>query len=165
MPESSGNQRAAGGAQLTDAQAMSLIKEAMTQIQDTYVPYSSPLTENQRRHLLRTGLKNHGFIEEVVRFVTENPSYVPGYVGGEKFTADYTDYKNRRALYDQSKQISRGMEDGLLVSSDACLRDAYAIYDYLKEAARRGDVAAEVAYNALKSRFEDQGPKKQTENV
>jgi hypothetical protein len=52
------------------------------------------------------------------------------------------------------------MEDGLIVASDVCLRDSFGIYDYLKEAARRGDAAAEVAYVALKPRFEEQGVRK-----
>jgi hypothetical protein len=156
---------AAGGAQLTRDEVMSTLRSALEQADTTFVPYEHHLTEKHRKHLMHSGLKNHGFAVETARIVTENPALVPGYIGVEKMAADYTDYKNRRELCAKVHKLALAMDDGLLAAGDTYLHDVLAVYQYIKEGAQRGDPACEVAYSVLKPRFEDQGRKNNDEGT
>jgi hypothetical protein len=116
-------------------------------------PYVLALTPEERQSILKMGDKTVATVLKTKDYVVSNPQFVPSYMNVEEFVADATVVNQLTPITNLATQLSRNVEDTIMVAGSEALQEALLYYGQVKEAASKGIPSAEPIYDDLKQRF------------
>jgi hypothetical protein len=135
--------------------ALGLINEAAA----TLRPYLYPLTSETRHKILKMGDKSLAFVEKASELAAINPQFCPSYFDIEELNTDMADAVGLRALNNRLQQLSREVNDTMLLSGSEAFAQALSFYNTVKQAARDNVSGAEILLEELQKRFAIGRPK------
>jgi hypothetical protein len=118
------------------------------------------LSDSERRKMLGSGIRRYGFIDKVSDLAVANPDFIPPYMN----EGDLKDLiRQIEVLRDTSvnlQQLSRMVNDELLVTGDDAYRLALMYSNSVRDASRRRVPGAEALFNTLKPFFKSMSRRK-----
>ena len=109
----------------------------------------SALTGTERRRLIGAGVRNYGFIEKAWDIARENPQFLPGNFSAAQFHANIQSLDEYRQLLWMLEKFVQVVNEAMLISADASMRDALRIYRTLREQTMSRVHGAEPLFRAL----------------
>jgi hypothetical protein len=140
-------------------QAMAKLDEVMELLK----AYLYSLTPEDRQDLLKMGDKSLAFVEKTSELASANPLFVPAFVSLDDLKTDLADALNLRTLSNRLHQLSREVDDTVMLAGSEAFTQALSIYSMVKQAARDNVPGAEVMFDELQKRFALGRPKKTVE--
>ena len=125
-------------------------------------PYLLALTPEERHSILKMGDKTVATVLKTKDYVVTNPQFVPSYMNAEEFVADANVVNQLTPITNLATQLSRNVEDTVMVAGSEALQEALLYYGQVKEAASKGVPSAGPIYEDLKQRFAKKPKKVQT---
>jgi hypothetical protein len=143
-----------------------LIEQAIAKIDEVIAmlkAYLYSLTPEDRQNILKMGDKSLAFVEKTDELAGINPQFVPPYVNLDDLKTDLVDAVNLRALSNRLQQLSREVDDTVMLAGSEAFTQALSIYSVVKQAARDNVPGAEAVFEELQKRFVLGRPKKTVE--
>ena len=116
-------------------------------------PYLLALTPEERQSILKMGDKTVATVLKTKEYVVTNPQFVPSYMNVDEFVADASVVMQLTPITNLAAQLSRDVEDTVMVAGSEAFQEALLYYGQIKEAASKGVPSAEPIYDDLKQRF------------
>ena len=116
-------------------------------------PYLLALTPEERHSILKMGDKTVATVLKTKEYVVTNPQFVPSYMNVDEFVANTTVVMQLTPITNLATQLSRDVEDTVMVAGSEAFQEALLYYGQIKEAASKGVPSAEPIYDDLKQRF------------
>ena len=129
---------------------------------DLLQPYLHALTPEERHSILKMGDKTVATVMKTKDYVVTNPQFVPSYMNAAEFVADANVVSLLSPITNLAMQLSRNVEDTMMVAGSEALQEALVYYGQVKEAASKGVPSAGPIYEDLKQRFAKKTRKEQT---
>ena len=123
-------------------------------------PYLYPLKPEDRQSMLKMGDKSLAFVEKTSELAASNPQFCPSYLNLDELNIDIADAVNLRALNNRLQQLSREIEDTIMLAGSEAFTQSLSFYNSVKQAARDNVSGAESLFEELKKRFTTGRPKK-----
>ena len=123
-------------------------------------PYLYPLKPEDRQSMLKMGDKSLAFVEKTSELAANNPQFCPSYLNLDELNIDIADAVNLRALNNRLQQLSREIEDTIMLAGSEAFTQSLSFYNSVKQAARDNVPGAESLFEELKKRFTTGRPKK-----
>ena len=139
-----------------------LIPQISKIFQDIYIatdktqqllPGNANLTPLQRRRLFGVQSRKLGFITKALEIVAARPFFAPPHLSMPDLNRLAANLEEIRQLLALVNQLSRFLDDNLLVGNDTLYRGALAIYRQLQAQARMGVPGAQDLFNILRQFF------------
>jgi hypothetical protein len=116
-------------------------------------PYLLALTSEERQSILKMGDKTVATVLKTRDYVVTNPQFIPHYMDAEEFVADANVVSQLSPITNLALQLSRNVEDTMMVAGSEAFQEALIYYGQIKEAASKGVPSAAPIYDDLKQRF------------
>ncbi|SHF98481.1 hypothetical protein SAMN05443549_1011083 [Flavobacterium fluvii] len=116
-------------------------------------PYLRALTPDERHSILKMGDKSVATVIKTREYVVTNPQFVPSYMNAVEFVADATVVSQLTPITNLATQLSRNVEDTMMLAGGEAFQEALLYYGQIKEAASKGVPSAGPIYDDLKQRF------------
>ncbi|MDR1600960.1 MAG: hypothetical protein LBS42_00840 [Tannerella sp.] len=137
-------------------QFLNKLDEAMKPLR----PYLNPLTTDARRTILKMGDKSLALVEKTGELAAINPQFCPSYFNLSELNVDLADAVNLRVAVSRLEQITREVEDTVMLAGNEAFTQALTFYNAVKQAARDNVAGAQPVYDELKKRFAIGRPRK-----
>lgn len=134
-------------------QTIAAVLENLQECKNLLEPYLLALTPEERQSILKMGDKTVATVLKTKDYVVTNPQFVPSYMDVEEFVADATVVNQLTPITNLATQLSRDVEDTVMVAGSEAFQEALLYYGQVKEAASKGIPSAESIYDDLKQRF------------
>jgi hypothetical protein len=95
-----------------------------------------------------------------MQLAASNPQFCPSYLNLDELNIDIADAVNLRALNNRLQQLSREIEDTVMLAGSEAFTQSLSFYNSVKQAARDNVPGAESLFEELKKRFTTGRPKK-----
>jgi hypothetical protein len=126
--------------------------------------YLYPLTSDDRHSILKMGDKSLPFVEKTSELAKANPQFCPSYFNLDDLNIDLADVVNLRVLLNRLQQLTREIEDTIMLAGSEAFTQSLSFYNAVKQAARDNVSGAEILLDELQKRFIITGrPKKNSE--
>lgn len=116
--------------------------DSIKQLIETLKPYEVNLSEEEKKHIPKSGDRTTAFVEKGIGYMRSNPEYLSGVMNADEAANDRLTQKQAIDLNEQIKIIAQMLTD----LSIAAGSDAYtAVLDYyssVKRAADKGSASA-----------------------
>jgi len=112
------------------------------------------LTGPERRRLMGAGVRNYGFIEKSLDVARENPDILPANFNVWQFATNVQTLDAYRQLFWVLEKFTQAVNEAVLISANASMRDALRVYNILKEMTHSRVRGAEPLFRALNRFFE-----------
>jgi hypothetical protein len=141
-------------------QALGKVNEAAASLDG----YLYPLTSDDRQSVLKMGDKSLPFVEKTSELAKANPQFCPSYFNLDDLNIDLADVVNLRVLLNRLQQLTREVEDTIMLAGSEAYTQALSFYNAVKQAARDNVPGAEILLEELQKRFVKTGrPRKSVE--
>jgi hypothetical protein len=140
-----------------------VIEEAMGKINEAksiLSPYLCPLTTDDRHRILKMGDKSLAFVEKTGELAAGNPQFCPAYFNLDDLNIDIADAVGLRALNNRLEQLSREVDDTMMLAGSEAFTQSLSFYNAVKQAARDNIPGAQPLLDELKKRFAIGRPRK-----
>jgi hypothetical protein len=114
---------------------------------------SSALTGRQRQGLYSAGVRNYGFIEKAYGIARMNPAFLPPFFDAAQMGVNVRKLKDLRRLSAAVEQLQQAVRERMLITADACYREALRVYSSLQEQSKNKVPGAKALYDAVTSFF------------
>ena len=114
------------------------------------------LTDDERRRLISSGVRNFGFLTKASELADLNPQLLPAKFDMEDFMHEIADVNFCRGVLSITREFDRVVSNCFLMYSDGAFRMALRFYRSVQELARAGDPAAIAVFNMLRPFFRRQ---------
>ncbi|MDR2626942.1 MAG: hypothetical protein LBC40_02795 [Dysgonamonadaceae bacterium] len=142
--------------------ALQSILNFLKQAKTAFAVFNTPLTTEDRKRMLISGIKSQGFIERAYASAEANTALLPPYLPISKFKNDVIEYERMITLYSSIDQFEQDVYDSMAVTGNTAYHDALAYYNEVKQATAQRVSGAEAVYNDLKVYFKHSRPKSDT---
>lgn len=119
--------------------------------------YSTPLTADDRRNLLKTGPKSFQFVELAHTLAGQNPQLTSKSFSMEAFTSDWNDAHNLLGMENRARQLLELIEDIRMAAGSDSLHHALEFYADVRIEAGRNVNEARAVYEQLKAAYPNKG--------
>ncbi|MDR1672987.1 MAG: hypothetical protein LBS09_05960 [Bacteroidales bacterium] len=136
--------------------------EKLNEAYDLIRPYLHTLSNDERAATLKMGDKSLALVEKTVELATTNPELAPKYFNLEDLNIDLSDAVKLRTLLNRAQQITRDLDDTMMLAGHEAIAQSLSFYNSAKQAARDNVPGAQTVFNELKKRFAVGRPKKGT---
>ncbi|MDR2691097.1 MAG: hypothetical protein LBB73_02180 [Dysgonamonadaceae bacterium] len=123
-------------------------------------PYLSPLTPESRKTILKMGDKSLALVEKTSELAAVNPQFCPSYFNLSDLNIDLTDAVSLRVVVNRLEQITREVEDTMMIAGNEAFTQTLTFYNAVKQAARDNVPGAQALFDELKKRFAFGRPRK-----
>jgi hypothetical protein len=123
-------------------------------------PYLNPLTPEDRRTILKMGDKSLALVEKTSELAATNPQFCPSYFSLADLNIDLTDAVNLRVLLNRLEQITREVDDTVMLAGNEAFTQTLIFYNAVRQAADDNVPGARALYDELKKRFVIGRPRK-----
>jgi hypothetical protein len=133
-----------------------IIEEAMRKFNeghDLIRPYLCPLSNEERSTILKMGDKSLAMVEKTSEMATQNPQFCPPYFSVTELNIDLEDAVNLRQVLNRIQQISREVDDTMMLAGHEAFVQSLTFYNALKQATRDNVPGAQPLFDELKKRF------------
>ncbi|MDR1182390.1 MAG: hypothetical protein LBL13_10485 [Bacteroidales bacterium] len=133
-----------------------IIKDVMGKIDEVeriLSPYLYPLTTEDRHRILKMGDKSLAFVEKTGELAASNPQFCPAYFNLDDLNVDIADAVGLRALNNRLEQLSREVDDTMMLAGSEAFTQSLSFYNTVKQAARDNIPGAQPLLDELKKRF------------
>ena len=143
-------------------ETIATVLKNLQECKDLLQPYLLALTPEERHSILKMGDKTVATVMKTKDYVVTNPQFIPNYMNVPEFVADATVVSQLSPITNLAAQLSRNVEDTMMVAGSEALQEALVYYGQVKEAASKGIPSAGPIYEDLKQRFAKKTRKEQT---
>jgi len=126
-------------------------------------PYLHPLSNDERQTLFKMGDKSLAFVEKTAEQAQANPQFCPPYFNLEELKIDLTDAVNLRKVTTLLQQITRDVDDTVMISGSEAIGQTLTFYNAVKRAVTDKISGAPAVFEELKKRFALGRPKPNVE--
>lgn len=134
-------------------ETIAAVLENLQECKNLLQPYLLALTPEERQSILKMGDKTVATVLKTKDYVVTNPQFVPSYMNAAEFVADANVVNQLTPITNLATQLSRNVEDTIMVAGSEALQEALLYYGQVKEAASKGVPSAGPIYDDLKQRF------------
>ena len=118
----------------------------------------NPLTPNERRRLMSSGIRNYGFLDKTFDLSETNMQFAPGTFNRNEYWGWIARIEALRNILVAVKQLTDVVSDNLLMSGDNAMRLGLIYYTTLRDLARHGDQGALEVFEMLRPFFKRRRP-------
>ena len=133
------------------------ILDAIAVLQSKLAPLLVELQADERKEMPKMGDKTVAFVTKAAEHGQQNPTFVPAYIDLAEFQKDLDAVETLRGLYHPLAQITKMLDDSILLAGSEAYVAALGIYNSLKGAMRANVPGAALAYEDLRVRFPGRG--------
>jgi hypothetical protein len=123
------------------------------------------LTPDERQMIPKVSWDNKQFVDDCMGFISTNPEYLPGYLVPGEIQKDYDLFGKLDKITGQFSVLAQKLSDTQMLAGSEDFSACLAYYRSVKQAATDGIPGAQAIYDALKRRFEAQGPRSTAASV
>lgn len=134
-------------------ETIATVLENLQECKNLLQPYLQALTAEERQSIFKMGDKTVATVLKTKDYVATNPQFVPSYMNAAEFVADANVVNQLSPIANLATQLTRNVEDTVMLAGSEALQQALLYYGQVKEAASKGVPSAEPIYNDLKQRF------------
>ena len=138
------------------AKALELLKQARTLL----APYLHPLTPDERKNIIKMGDKSVGFMNKLLDYATNNPTFVPGFISFEELKQDVSVATDLTPVEQLATQLALDLNSTVMLAGSEGMSQASTVYQNIRFLAQQSQPGAQAAYNDLSQRFPGRPPKK-----
>ena len=142
----------------------SVIEAALNHLKEckaSLAPYLKGLSDEDRKSLFKMGNKTVATVQKTKSYIETNPEFIPAYMDKVEFFKDEAIVAQFNPLANLAEQLTRDLEDTVMLAGSDALRAAMLYYGQVKEADHKGIVTAKPIYDDLSARFAKGSPKQQ----
>ena len=150
-------------AALTAAQKTTM-KTAVTANMAILQPFGVNLTDKERQKLRKVGTKRVGYVQLGLKAVQEIPGIIPPSFDKTEYGKDVTLFADTDELIIHHNSYFETLNDTHLAVGAEAMQQTDQVYDLVKNAAQRGNVAATELMKEFAKYFAGQGKKKKSGN-
>src|SRR6187402_434855 len=134
-------------------ETIATVLKNLQECRDLLHPFLLALTPEERQSIYKMGDKTLATVLKTKDYVVTNPQFVPSYMNVPEFVADATVVNQLSPITNLATQLSRNVEDTMMLAGSEALQEALVYYGQIKEAASKGVPSAGPIYEDLKQRF------------
>ena len=134
-------------------ETIATVLKNLQECRDLLHPFLLALTPEERQSILKMGDKTVATVLKTRDYVVTNPQFVPSYMNVPEFVADATVVNQLSPITNLAVQLSRNIDDTMMVAGSEAFQEALVYYGQVKEAASKGVPSAGPIYEDLKQRF------------
>ncbi|MDR1866596.1 MAG: hypothetical protein LBR08_13635 [Bacteroidales bacterium] len=112
-------------------------------------PYLLSLTAKDRINMPKMGDKLFSFVRKTGEIAGLNPQFCPSFFDREAFRNDLTDAVALQDVFISIQQLSRGVEDTIMIAGSEAYLQALTVYNSIRMAAKNNQAGAKVLYDEL----------------
>jgi hypothetical protein len=143
-----------------------VVNEALRKFTEGYDilhPYLLALTTEERGSILKMGDKSVALVEKTVELAETNPQFCPPFFHLEDLKIDLADAVNLRVIRNRLQQLTREVDDTMMIAGSEAFTQTLSFYNVVKQAARDKIPGAQPLFDELKKRFIIGRPRKTTD--
>lgn len=132
---------------------LEIIKSLIEKLSEELSPYLKATSPEKRRDLPKMGDKSKSFVEKSLNHALENEEFAPHYLKIDEFESDYKAYKNLRSFYIPLHQLTRLIDDSMLLLGSDLYKSALCYYGSVKSGASNNIKSAKSIYKDLSDSY------------
>lgn len=136
--------------------ALDLLKQARAVL----APYLHPLTPDERKNIVKMGDKSVGFMQKLLDYAGNSPSFVPGFVNFDDLKQDVGVATDLAPLEQFAAQLALDLDSTVMLAGSEGMSMASPVYQNIKFLAGQSQPGAQAAYDDLSQRFPGRPTKK-----
>jgi hypothetical protein len=129
------------------------ILDKLDEAYDMLRPYLHALSVEQRSTMLRMGDKSLALVEKTAEQAEINPQFAPQYFSLADLRVDLSEAVALRRAVTRLQQITREVEDTMMLAGHEAFAQALVYYNAVKHAAANNASGAKPVYDELRKRY------------
>lgn len=129
------------------------VTNLLNQINTTLAPYITPLTNEERRAILKMSDKTEAFVDKTKGYLVSNPEFIPSFLNTGDFEIDYQNNTLMNPVLKTATQLANNLNDTVMVSGSEAYKGSLMYYNNVKQGDKNGVANARTIYEDLKKRF------------
>jgi hypothetical protein len=138
------------------AKALDHLKQARAAL----TPYLYPLTPDERKTLYKMGDKSVGFMQKLLIYATDTPSFVPSFINLDEVKQDVGVAADLSAVEQFAAQLALDLDSTKMLAGSEGMDQSTPIYQNIKFMAEQNQPGAQAAYDDLRQHFTGRPSKK-----
>ncbi len=129
------------------------INAAVQVLNETLKPYLQSLTADQRQELPKMGDGSEPFVSKTIDYAKVNGEFAPVFMDVAELERDYGAVRTLNGLYRSLLQLTRQLDDSIMLSGSEAYTSALIYYNSVKLATKMNVPNAKPIFEDLRQRF------------
>jgi hypothetical protein len=142
------------------AAVITAITTSFTAIQTALAPYVTPLSEDDRKGILKMSEKSETFVGKSLDYAGTNPEFMPAFGSVSDFQLDFGNVTALNPISKLALQVANDLNDTAMVAGHEAFASALMYYNNVSQGNKNGVASSRTIYADLSQRFPGR-PKKQ----
>ena len=135
------------------SEVITTVTDLIQQANAALAPYVTPLTNEQRKSMLKMSDKTLAFVQKSVAYADTNPEFVPPYMNVGELQIDFANAMQLDGVFRLAEQLCNNLNDSEMVAGSEAYHTALMYYNTVKQGDKNGIAAARSIYEDLQKRF------------